>query len=52
MNVVKQLYQLQEVDLELESNEQALNQSASQLGESQAVIRAQAKLKLEQQRLE
>jgi len=52
MNVVKQLYQLQEVDLELESNEQALNQSVSQLGESQAVITAQAKLELEQQRLE
>jgi hypothetical protein len=52
MNVAKQLYQLQEVDLELESNEQALNQIASQLGESQAVIRTQAELKLEHQRLE
>jgi len=52
MNVAKQLYQLQEVDLKLESNEQALHQIASQLGESQAVIRAQAELKLEHQRLE
>ena len=52
MKVVKQLYQLQEVDLELESNEQALNQIAGQLGESQAVNRAQAKLNLEHQRLE
>ncbi|MBA7705995.1 hypothetical protein ES703_114839 [subsurface metagenome] len=52
MKVAKQLYQLQEVDLELESNEQALNQIASQLGESQAVVRAQAELKLEHQRLE
>jgi len=52
MKVVKQLYQLQEVDLELESNEQALNQIAGQLGESQAVNRAQAKLKLEHQHLE
>jgi len=52
MKVAKQLYQLQEVDLELESNEQALNQIASQLGESQAVIRTQADLKLEHQRLE
>ena len=52
MKVAKQLYQLQEVDLELESNEQALNQIAGQLGESQAVLRAQAKLKLEHQRLE
>ena len=52
MKVVKQLYQLQEVDLELESNEQALNQIAGQLGESQAVSRAQDKLKLEHQHLE
>jgi len=35
MSVVKQLYQLQEVELEIESNEQALAQIASQLGESQ-----------------
>jgi predicted nucleic acid-binding Zn-ribbon protein len=52
MTVAKQLYQLQEVDLEIESNEQALNQIASNLGESQAVIKTQAKLKLEQQHLE
>ncbi len=52
MSVVKQLYQLQEVELEIESNEQALAQIASQLGESQAVVRAQTKLKLEQQHLE
>ena len=52
MKAAKQLYQLQEVDLELESNEQALNQIASQLGESQAVLRAQAELKLEHRRLE
>ncbi len=51
MKVAKQLYQLQEVDLELESNEQALNQIAGQLGESQAVNRAQAELKLEHQHL-
>ena len=41
MGVAKQLYQLQEVDLELESNEQALRQMTSQLGESRAVVRAQ-----------
>ncbi len=52
MGVVKQLYQLQEVELEIESNEQALAQIASQLGESQAVVRARTKLKLEQQHLE
>jgi len=52
MSIAKQLYQLQEVDLELESNEQALNQIASQLGESQAVVRAQTEFTLAQQRLE
>jgi len=52
MGVAKQLYQLQEVDLEIESNERALSQIASQLGESQAVVRTQNQLELEQQRLE
>lgn len=52
MSVAKQLYQLQEVDLELESNEQALSQIVSQPGESKAVARAQAKLTSERQRLE
>lgn len=52
MSVTKQLYQLQEVDLEVESNEQALRQMVSQLGESQAVVRAQGKLASEQQRLD
>jgi len=52
MSVVKQLYQLQEIDLELETNEQSLNQAASQLGESKAVIEAQNRLALEQQHLE
>ncbi len=52
MSGAKQLYQLQEVDLELESNEQALNQIVSQLGESQAVVRAQTEFTLAQQRLE
>ncbi len=52
MSVAKQLYQLQEVELEIESNEQALAQLASQLGESQAVVRTRAELKLKQQHLE
>ncbi len=52
MGVIKQLYQLQEVDLEIESSERALVQIAHQLGESQVVVRAQTKLKSEQQRLE
>jgi hypothetical protein len=51
MGIVKQLYQLQEVDLELESNERLLRQMVSQLGENQAVVRAQTKLASEQKRL-
>ena len=52
MTVANQLYQLQEIDLAIESNEQAVSQIASQLGESKAVVRAQAELTLENQRLE
>ena len=52
MSVVKELYQLQEVELEIESDEQALAQIASQLGESQAVVRTRTKLELKQQQLE
>ena len=52
MSVAKQLYGLQEVDLELESNEQALQQIMSQLGESQSVVRTREKLTLESQHLE
>jgi len=51
MGVAKQLYQLQEFDLEIKSNERALSQVVSQLGESQAVVRVQNQLQLEQQRL-
>jgi predicted nucleic acid-binding Zn-ribbon protein len=52
MGVAKQLYQLQEVDLELESAEQALVQIKGQLGESQTVVAAQNEFTKEQQRLE
>jgi len=52
MSIAKQLYQLQEVELEIESNEQALKQITSQLGENQAVVMVQTKLAQEQQRLE
>ncbi|MBA7480800.1 hypothetical protein ES707_16262 [subsurface metagenome] len=52
MSVVKELYQLQEVELEIESDEQALAQIASQLGASQAVVRTRTELELKQQQLE
>ncbi len=37
MNAARQLYQLQEIDQELESTENALQGATSQLGESKAV---------------
>ena len=52
MSVAKQLYQLQEVDSEIESQERALSQVTSQIGESEAVTRVQSQLQLEQQHLE
>lgn len=52
MSVAKQLHQLQEIDLELESNEQAQNQIAGQLGESKEIASVKTKLAGEQQRLD
>ena len=52
MGVTKQLYQLQELDLEIESNERALEQVASQIGESREVARTQNQLESAQQHLE
>jgi hypothetical protein len=52
MSVAKQLYQLQEIDLQLEADEQTLTRLASQLGESQAVVSTRNRLTLENQRLE
>lgn len=44
MGLAGQLYQLQEIDLEIEANEKALSQITSQLGDRQAVTVVQAKL--------
>jgi len=52
MSVAKQLYQLQEIDLELESNEQARKQKTSQLGESLKVVRTRTELSSQRQHLE
>jgi len=52
MSVVQQLYQLQEVDLEIEADESALGRMLSQLGDNQVIVEAQAKLTSEQQRLD
>jgi len=52
MNIAKQLYQLQDIDLEIESDEQTLNLIIGQLGESGAVTQAQNNLDSERQQLE
>ena len=52
MGIAKQLYQLQEVDLEIESNEQSLKRMLRQLGEDQVVVGAQTRLASEQQSLD
>jgi predicted nucleic acid-binding Zn-ribbon protein len=52
MGVARQLYQLQEIDFELESAEQALVQIEGRLGENQAVVTAQEEFVMEQRRLE
>ncbi len=52
MDVAKQLYQLQEVDLEIESDESQMSQRVSQLGESETIINLQSKLTSEQKRLD
>ena len=52
MGIATQLYQLQEVDLEIESNEQSLKQMLGQLGDNQVVVRAQNRLASAQQKLD
>ena len=52
MNVSRQLFNLQEVDQELASNEQAYARISAQLGESKDVLNTRAKLEAENQQLE
>jgi len=52
MSIVSQLFQLQEIDLELESNEQAYKHISSQIGESKEVIDTRNKLAEENKLLE
>jgi len=51
MNTAQQLYQLQELDIELDSRQQALDQARARLGESRAVRDARSLLEDEQKRL-
>ena len=52
MSIARQLYQLQGVELEIESEEQALARSVGQLGESRVLAKAKARLSGVRQRLE
>ena len=52
MGISRQLYQLQDIDLEIESNERTMSQISRQLGESETVVKTQNQLQSEQQRLE
>lgn len=52
MATIKQLYQLQEIELEIEAAERSIQQIISQLSQNQAVVKAQNKLADEKQRLE
>ncbi len=52
MSLAGQLYNLQELDLALKSNQQAQSRISSQLGESREAARVRVKLAAEQQRLD
>ena len=52
MSIARQLYQLQGIELEIESEEQALARSVGQLGESRVLAKAKAGLSGVRQRLE
>jgi uncharacterized protein len=52
MSIARDLYQLQEVDTALEANLQAQKKVSAQIGESQIVLKARAKLAEEQKNLE
>jgi predicted nucleic acid-binding Zn-ribbon protein len=52
MSIVKELFQIQGLDLDIESSEQSINQITGQLGEGQVVVEAKAELALEERRLE
>ncbi len=51
MGVARQLYQLQEIDLKAESDQQGLERMVSQLGENRAVVKARADLESAQKQL-
>jgi predicted nucleic acid-binding Zn-ribbon protein len=52
MSIARQLYQLQELDLEIESNQKTLYRLESQLGDDRTLVEVRNKLSSEQQRLD
>jgi len=52
MSIARELFELQEVDLEIESSEQAIRQMTARLGESEAILRAGSELATEKEHLE
>jgi len=52
MSIARELFELQEVDLEIESSERAIRQMTAQLGESQAILQATSELATEKAHLE
>lgn len=52
MSVARQLYQLQEIDLEIADEERKLEQAVSQLGKDDVIVAAQEKLKAARKNLE
>ena len=52
MSIARDLFELQEVDLEIDSSERAIRQMTAQLGESQAILQAASELAAEKEHLE
>ena len=52
MSIARELFELQEVDLEIESSERAIRQMTARLGENAAVLRAGSELAAEKEHLE
>ena len=52
MNIPRQLFQLQEVDLQIEAREKAVERMTAELGENQVLLQARAGVAEQQKRLE
>ncbi|MDD5509551.1 MAG: C4-type zinc ribbon domain-containing protein [Dehalococcoidales bacterium] len=52
MTIARELFELQEIDLEIESNEQAVREMTARLGESEALLQARSELAAAKEHLE